>query len=157
MPRPPAKRSRVNRRLGFAGGIAAARSRSTYRTSIPRSIGTTGVGRTWPGKKDSAYNYMFDPMPGKLQVVMRYSTTVNLSNTLAGTTENYLFRTNSIFDPDFTGIGHQPLGHDQWAAFYNRYKVVRSNITCSLLKNSESLGGLIGLETSSTSAFGTGF
>jgi len=35
----------------------------------------------------------------------------------------YQFRLNSIYDPNLTGTGHQPLGHDQWALFYNRYLV----------------------------------
>jgi len=30
---------------------------------------------------------------------------------------------NSIFDPDRTGTGHQPLGHDQLELLYNRYRV----------------------------------
>jgi len=31
---------------------------------------------------------------------------------------------NSLFDPDFSGAGAQPLGYDQWSAFYSRYKVL---------------------------------
>lgn len=33
------------------------------------------------------------------------------------------FRLNSAFDPDYTGTGHQPMGYDQWAGFYNHYVV----------------------------------
>jgi hypothetical protein len=40
-----------------------------------------------------------------------------------GAVSTYQFRVNSIFDPDYTGVGHQPLGHDQWATFYNRSRV----------------------------------
>jgi len=39
-----------------------------------------------------------------------------------------VFRGNSIFDPDLTGVGHQPLGHDQWANFYEYYRVLGSSI-----------------------------
>lgn len=39
-----------------------------------------------------------------------------------------LWRGASIFDPDFTFGGHQPLGHDQWATFYGRYKVLNCRI-----------------------------
>ncbi len=42
---------------------------------------------------------------------------------------NYLFRCNSIFDPNQSGTGHQPMGHDQYANFYKRYTVVGSKIT----------------------------
>lgn len=41
------------------------------------------------------------------------------------------FRANSIYDPDQSGTGHQPLGHDQWAAFYDHYVVLGSKIKCT--------------------------
>lgn len=34
-----------------------------------------------------------------------------------------LYNLNSIYDPDRTGVGHQPLGRDQLALLYNRYRV----------------------------------
>jgi hypothetical protein len=38
---------------------------------------------------------------------------------------DYQFKINSLFDPDFTGTGHQPKGFDQLAALYQRYRVYR--------------------------------
>lgn len=35
----------------------------------------------------------------------------------------HMFSANNIFDPDFTGVGHQPLGYDQYAALYEQYHV----------------------------------
>lgn len=35
----------------------------------------------------------------------------------------YLFNLNSVYDPDRTGVGHQPWGRDQLAGLYNRYRV----------------------------------
>lgn len=40
----------------------------------------------------------------------------------AGSTQ--YFRTNSIFDPDVTGTGHQPLMRDLWASQYDYYSVL---------------------------------
>lgn len=37
-------------------------------------------------------------------------------------------RLNSIFDPDFTGTGHQPLYHDQFDNFYKRYSVLGAKL-----------------------------
>lgn len=36
----------------------------------------------------------------------------------------YVYRANSVFDPDFTGVGTQPDGFDQLALVYNIYRVV---------------------------------
>lgn len=34
-----------------------------------------------------------------------------------------VFRLGSLFDPDFTAVGHQPYGRDTMATIYNRYEV----------------------------------
>lgn len=38
------------------------------------------------------------------------------------------FRGNSLYDPDYTGIGTQPRGYDQLTQFYNKYRVYASSI-----------------------------
>lgn len=56
-------------------------------------------------------------------VTLRYTETFNF--TLASTVgTQQLFRLNSIFDPNSTGVGHQPYGYDQLSALYNRYRVL---------------------------------
>jgi hypothetical protein len=37
--------------------------------------------------------------------------------------EDRQWNLNSMFDPDRTGTGHQPMGFDQVKTFYNRYRV----------------------------------
>lgn len=59
---------------------------------------------------------------------MRYVQDVALTMT-AGATSKYEFRANSIYDPDYSGGGHQPMRFDQMAAFYADYVVVASKIT----------------------------
>ena len=59
----------------------------------------------------------------------RYLTKLNYSELFAltfsgvGVPGVYQFRVNSIFDPNLTGTGHQPLGHDELSYFYQRYRV----------------------------------
>lgn len=36
------------------------------------------------------------------------------------------YRVNSLFDPDFTSTGLQPLGFDQFSALYGRYAVIHT-------------------------------
>lgn len=42
---------------------------------------------------------------------------------LLGTQQAY--RLNSVYDPDYTGAGHQPYGFDQLSGLYNKYRVDR--------------------------------
>lgn len=44
----------------------------------------------------------------------------------------HTFHANSLYDPDYTGVGVQPFGFDQWSAFYNQYRVHYSTITAVL-------------------------
>lgn len=70
--------------------------------------------------------------PKNRLVKMRYNDNYVL-NALAGGIDSNEFRINSIFDPDLTGVGHQPLGHDEWSTFYNHYVVVGAKITATFL------------------------
>jgi len=48
----------------------------------------------------------------------------------------YVFNLNSLFDPDLTGVGHQPYGYDQLAVLYNRYRVIGTSWHVTCLKQS---------------------
>lgn len=65
--------------------------------------------------------------PATKVIPMRYTDIVTLT-TGAGTMQSWNWRANSIYDPDNSGTGHQPIGHDQWAQFYGRYCVIGSKI-----------------------------
>lgn len=64
------------------------------------------------------------------------------------------YRGASIQDPYFTGIGHQPLGRDQWAGLYQRYRVISCSIEVELCNSANAadldpvLMVLAGTETS---------
>lgn len=63
--------------------------------------------------------------PDSEVAVLRYSEEIAVTGTLYG---QYTFRGNSVFDPNETGIGHQPLYYDEYDRVYQKYKVVAS--TC---------------------------
>jgi hypothetical protein len=46
---------------------------------------------------------------------------------------SYVFRGNSVFDPDFTSTGGQPANFDDWAALYGNYRVFGSSIEVHVL------------------------
>lgn len=47
-----------------------------------------------------------------------------MSEAAAGAGASYTFRLNDLFDPNFTGVGAQPLGYDQYNALFARYRVL---------------------------------
>lgn len=75
----------------------------------------------------------FTGIPDVKHVKLQYTTFLNLAGT---PTARHVFSGNSIHDPDVTGIGGQPLGHDQWQAFYEKYMVKSSKIQVQILNNS---------------------
>lgn len=67
--------------------------------------------------------------PSKNRVQLRYVSNFLMIDSIGGVMKTHTFRANSIFDPDATLAGHQPLGHDTWNLWYNHYRVVESRIT----------------------------
>lgn len=114
--------SRVSR--SRSRSLSAYSSRMSTRSPARRS---TNLVRTWPYAR-FGLSAMWDPFPAKATAILRYSTTVTL-NASTGLTASNLFRANGIQDPDFTGIGHQPYGHDTYQSIYNHYNVRSSTLT----------------------------
>lgn len=56
------------------------------------------------------------------RTTLKYVETLNFSVS-ALSFADHLFRANSVFDPNSTGTGGQPLGFDTLSAIYNRYRV----------------------------------
>lgn len=61
----------------------------------------------------------------------KYVDTFRITTT-AGSLAYQSYRLNSLFDPDYTNTGHQPLGFDQVSSLYNQYKVLRVRARCTL-------------------------
>lgn len=72
--------------------------------------------------------------PAKMLVSMRYGDIVDLDPG-AGGQATHSFSANGLFDPDQTGVGHQPRGFDQWMAAYQNYTVIGSKITVKFSSN----------------------
>jgi len=49
----------------------------------------------------------------------------------------YSFRANSLYDPNHTGVGHQPAGFDEWMERYNHYTVLGSKMTAQFINPGE--------------------
>lgn len=65
-----------------------------------------------------------DPFPTSLRRKLRYCDLYQLATGAAGIygAEQRL-RLNGVFDPDYTGTGHQPYGYDQFNTIYSKVRV----------------------------------
>lgn len=97
-----------------------------------RRTSTTAMGTRPTKKKRSPYARLNKAMigkgfPEKIATTLRYydyKTPSASATTLAG----YHFKANGIYDPDTTGIGHQPLGFDQYTPIYNHWVVIGARL-----------------------------
>lgn len=68
--------------------------------------------------------------PQRLETSLVYAEQFSLSSatlsSLFGTEKS--FRLNDLFDPDFSGVGHQPFGFDQVKQFYKNFLVKRCDV-----------------------------
>lgn len=78
------------------------------------------------------------PFPGTKIVKMRYCDSVSIPPGTAGLMGKYVFRLNSIYDPDVTATGHQPLGHDQMAVLFRRYAVLGAKVKIEWVSDQDS-------------------
>lgn len=90
---------------------AMARRRRQMRRNNRRGLSSRAL---------TTVNRSLQPFPNRYICKMKYSTNV----TTDAVTGQYVFNLNSLYDPDRTGIGHQPYGYDNLALLYNRYRVI---------------------------------
>lgn len=72
--------------------------------------------------------------PNEFYTKLKYNQG-NISFT-TGTNSKFEFRLNSLYDPDYTGTGHQPRFYDQFSAIYGRYQVYGVKAYCFVHNNS---------------------
>lgn len=91
-------------------------------------------------------------LPSEYRMKMRYVESVSIV-AATGALAIYQWRTNSLFDPNFTGTGHQPYGFDQMKTYYSSYLVTSSVIAAECL-SSAAVICLAGVATSAESSTG---
>lgn len=68
------------------------------------------------------------------QFMTRFVYTIDFGMTIgAGSiTGTSLFRGNSIYDPDYSGVGTRAMGASEMSSIYDNYRVISSRITCAV-------------------------
>ena len=63
------------------------------------------------------------PFPDSITVALPYVSALTLATPAAFSMTNQVWRMNSVYDPDYSGAGHQPQGFDEYALLYASYRV----------------------------------
>lgn len=83
--------------------------------------------------------------PRRLFTKFNYAEDFQLTNTLAQTPVHYVFRANSLYDPNLTGVGGQPryydtlLGNTSTYGPYQRWVVLGAKITLTIFSRANSV------------------
>lgn len=134
----------MGKRAATTGAITSGSKKAKVKTNYVKKV--------WP-QSSEGLGPMFDPFPAKIRCKLRYSTIVGLDPQVSTPGIN-LFRANSIFDPDYSGAGHQPYGHDQYQALYNHYSVDSSVIT---MTPTNAQNGIFGISISDDAVINTNY
>lgn len=82
--------------------------------------------------------------PQSIITTVRYCDLITVTNS-AATVDKYIYRANGIFDPNYTGGGHQPMWRDNYASIYNQYVVLGSKITVKFQSDSTDESWVVGI------------
>lgn len=83
--------------------------------------------------------------PASAFTTLKYVQSGSLNPGVAGVNAVQVFRANGMYDPDYTGAGHQPRGFDEWMAIYDHYFVKRSKIVVEFHNGDGSLEVMCGV------------
>lgn len=106
----------------------ASKVRNKQKMSNKKRRGRFTKGRPLPPKDYRIYDNRFGGMPDSFETILEYTDVVKISSVSAGSA-GYIFRGNSLYDPDYTSTGHQPRYFDQNMTIYTRYHVVSAQVT----------------------------
>lgn len=116
----------------------ARRSKSSSKRQPRAKLST--LKNAWPFKNQYSSPYA-DPFPAVQFAKLRYSEVITF-DAPSGAPVHYLFRANSINDPNRTGTGHQPYGHDVYAQIYNHYAVQKAICTVTTVQSNNGIFGV---------------
>jgi len=81
----------------------------------------------------------------------------NSFSTGALTAGGYVFSANGMFDPNITGVGHQPMGFDQMMLFYEHYTVTQAKITVNFYNTDADDSVIVGILIAPDATINTNF
>lgn len=73
-------------------------------------------------------------------------------NPAIGSVGSYVFKANDMYDPNYTGVGHQPYGYDQIQQFFNHFQVIGSKITFTVYPGNNTPPMVMGVKLDDTNS-----
>jgi hypothetical protein len=89
------------------------------------------------------------PLPHTLRTKLKYAEHLVLTGT-TGALGLWVFNASSLYDPNYTGTGHQPRGFDQLMPLYDHFVVLKSKIRVSVTPTSNTASMMAGVSLSAT-------
>lgn len=84
-------------------------------------------------RKNKVASFYKAPMPNRFATKLRYVSYADIDPGLGGTAGVQIVNAMGCYDPDVTGIGHQPRALDQLMTMYDHYTVIGSKITVQFM------------------------
>lgn len=112
----------MKRRFSVASTSSYGGPSRKYRRSASGSRKGKGPAKTSGGYIALARN----PLPYVLNATLRYAEQFQVAP-VSGAISVQVFSANGLYDPDTSGVGHQPRGFDEIIALYNHYVVTKAS------------------------------
>lgn len=97
------------------------------------------------------------PLGKTFKTVLPYFYELDSLNPGVGTAASHVYSCNGVYDPDITGVGHQPLGFDQFSLLYDHYTVIGSKISVTFVNKDTTLTQMVGIRISDTASTDNNF
>lgn len=91
--------------------------------------------------------------PVALRTKLRYSTFGTIVAGGANTWTETVFRTNSVYDPDYTLTGASPSGFGALATLYNRYRVLSGDWSVTFVNDTGATVNVASIESDTTTSY----
>lgn len=92
------------------------------------------------------------PLPNRFKATFRYvEPDIELIPIASPGTNEYVYSMNGMYDPNITGVGHQPAGFDQLMTMYDHYVVIATKAIVTILNSDDNHGALVALDLRDTS------
>lgn len=78
---------------------------------------------------------------------------IGLNPGIAGVPGVYVFSANGMYDPNITGVGHQPIGFDQVGEFFDHHTVIASKLRCTFQNTETGEAQMVGIKLSDGPTF----